>query len=307
MGKSIFVCIALLLALLYIAVPAVAEAQTPTATISPTPTNLPSPTATLLPTPTPSTTPTPTATTAATATTSPSPLPTVSPTPTGTVPPSAAPSPTPTLSPTPTASPSLTPTPSPSPTATTTPPPPISDLACNPLDDGTLQLIWTSTGSGSGAYDIRYSTAQMDEASWDDAIPLLGAIGVDPGQLRALSWEFDGRLADSVIVGGDDVPPGQAYYFRLRVADELPHWSDLSNEASCATPLPEPLAGWVWPVVGTLCGLVLVAFVFAWNPGGFRGKMWGRVGRLRYIRGIRSFSGNIRRQVRGFFIRKGGG
>ena len=88
-------------------------------------------------------------------------------------------------------------------------------------------LTWTapgddgSTGTAS-VYDIRYSTSTITEANWNTTIQVNG----EPEPQVAGSLE-------SFVV--PDLEPALTYYFAIKVADEVPNWSNLSNVASITT------------------------------------------------------------------------
>ena len=90
-----------------------------------------------------------------------------------------------------------------------------------------ITLHWTAPGddgtSGTAnEYDIRYSTALITEANWDQASQATG----EPSPSAAGTTE-------SFTVG--NLQPGTSYYFAIRTADEYPNWSDLSNVINRAT------------------------------------------------------------------------
>lgn len=112
--------------------------------------------------------------------------------------------------------------------ADTIAPAPISDLTALPLSDTSIKLAWTATGDDGGtgtaaAYDIRMSASRItDESSFASAAPLSSpptpSIAGTPQQ-----FTVTGLAADT------------PYYFAMKVRDEVPNWSGLSNYASAVT------------------------------------------------------------------------
>jgi len=98
-----------------------------------------------------------------------------------------------------------------------------------------VTLTWTAPGddgsSGTAAqYDVRYSTAPINATNWDLASQAAG----EPAPQAAGSPE-------SFTVSG--LVPGTTYYFAIKVADEVPNWSGLSNIITATTdPETEPPA-----------------------------------------------------------------
>jgi hypothetical protein len=89
---------------------------------------------------------------------------------------------------------------------------------------GAVDLAWTATGDDDNAgtartYDLRYSTAPIDEANFAAAAPVAGV----PAPKVAGS-------AETFTVTG--LNPGTRFYFALKVADERPNWSEISNTGS---------------------------------------------------------------------------
>jgi hypothetical protein len=107
------------------------------------------------------------------------------------------------------------------------PPLAITDLnAVNPTTT-TIDLTWTAVGDDGNIgnateYDIRYATATITDLNWDTAIECTGepqpnSTG-DPEQFQ--------------VTG---LSPNTTYYFAIKVSDEVPAWSGLSNIATNTT------------------------------------------------------------------------
>jgi hypothetical protein len=88
-------------------------------------------------------------------------------------------------------------------------------------------LTWTAPGDDGTAgqatqYDIRYSLAPINDASWGSATQIVG----EPNPQAA------GATETFVVT---DLVPSTEYYFAIKAADEIPNWSGLSNVVSGAT------------------------------------------------------------------------
>ena len=107
----------------------------------------------------------------------------------------------------------------------TTPPSAIIDMiGMSGTYNGEIDLIWTATGddgnSGTAAsYDIRYSLAMITEANWQNATQVTGE--PTPGAPGT---------AEQMTMSG--LQPGETYYFAVKVLDEVPNHSILSNVAN---------------------------------------------------------------------------
>ena len=102
-----------------------------------------------------------------------------------------------------------------------TPPAAVSDLSPSGVLLTKIILSWTATGDDgftgrSTAYDVRYATAPISNATWDSAQRVVTA----PTPAASGSRE-------TVEVAG--LEPDTTYYFALRVADNVGNASDLSN------------------------------------------------------------------------------
>jgi hypothetical protein len=109
----------------------------------------------------------------------------------------------------------------------TTAPAAVSNLAAGSPTSSSLTLTWTAPGddgsSGTAAsYDIRYSTATINDTNWASATQVSG--GPTPAAAGT---------GQNMVVSG--LSAGTTYYFAMKTADEVPNWSSLSNVASEAT------------------------------------------------------------------------
>jgi hypothetical protein len=100
-------------------------------------------------------------------------------------------------------------------------PAPVTDLAARAISDTEFRLAWTATGddgvSGTASvYDVRYSQSVITPASFASATQLTGEPVPGPA-----------GEPESMQVGG--FAPDVNYYFSMRVGDELPNWSNISN------------------------------------------------------------------------------
>ena len=108
-----------------------------------------------------------------------------------------------------------------------TPPATVSTLAATNPSPNSAVLTWIAVGddgtTGSATqYEIRYSTAPITTVNFGSAI----LIATPPAPKIA-------GAAESLLVAG--LSPGTVYYFALKVADEVPNWSGLSNVTSQTT------------------------------------------------------------------------
>lgn len=112
------------------------------------------------------------------------------------------------------------------------PPAPVTDLGATAIDSNQLTLTWIATGddglSGTAAaYDIRYSTSPIvDDATFAVATALTSL------PVPKESGSAEGRLVTGLAAG-------TTYYFAMRVADEVPNWSALSNVLQVTTLPPD--------------------------------------------------------------------
>jgi hypothetical protein len=97
----------------------------------------------------------------------------------------------------------------------------ISDLKAKAISETEFLLTWTATGddgmNGTASYyDIRYSKSAINEGNWDGAAMATG----EPAPKAS-------GEPDSFMVTGLD--PQTNYYFMMKIADEVPNWSLVSN------------------------------------------------------------------------------
>lgn len=109
----------------------------------------------------------------------------------------------------------------------TEPPAAITDLEVIRTTQNTATLTWTSPGDDGNegqadVYDLRYSTSPISESNWNQAQSATS----EPAPRPAGQGEI-------MIVGG--LQPETTYYFAIKSADEIPNWSDLSNNADGRT------------------------------------------------------------------------
>ncbi len=113
----------------------------------------------------------------------------------------------------------------------TTPPAAVHDLAATNAKSNQVTLAWTASGDDgmvgqAAGYEIRYSTSQITDANF--AAGTLVVQGLTP--------KASGQ-AESLVVTG--LLPGTTYYFALKVFDEIPNTSALSNVAMATTLPPD--------------------------------------------------------------------
>ena len=92
-----------------------------------------------------------------------------------------------------------------------------------------VALRWTATGDDTtvgraSQYDIRYCMVEITAANWD-SVGVVRVVGVPvPGEAGS---------RESFVVAG--LSAGETYYFAVKVGDERPNWSGMSNVASGTT------------------------------------------------------------------------
>ena len=113
------------------------------------------------------------------------------------------------------------------PASDTTAPSAVSDLATSGATETTIDLDCTAPGDDAGSgtatsYDIRYSTATINDGNWASATEATG----EPTPSVAGSSE-------SMTVTG--LSSDTTYYFAIKTSDEVPNESAISNVPSLST------------------------------------------------------------------------
>ena len=108
----------------------------------------------------------------------------------------------------------------------------VSDLVAEVVDSCRVILQWSASGDDSiwgvaSEYDIRYSTAAIDLPTW----ALCSRCELEPQPQGPGSPEV------FIVIG---LSPATTYFFAVRVKDEVPNWSGLSNPVE-ATTMPSEL------------------------------------------------------------------
>jgi formylglycine-generating enzyme required for sulfatase activity len=103
----------------------------------------------------------------------------------------------------------------------------VGDVTGELVRTTSVTLAWTATGDDwnwgqASQYDLRYSTELISEANWALATQ---AVGEPAPQINGAQESFT----------IDGLEQSTEYYFRLRVADEVPNWSELSNQVDVRT------------------------------------------------------------------------
>jgi hypothetical protein len=106
-------------------------------------------------------------------------------------------------------------------------------LVASDSSSTSITLHWTAPGddgsSGTASqYDIRYSTANINDANWGSATQ----VSNEPTPAVA-------GTAETFTVAS--LQPATIYYFAIKTADEVPNWSGLSNiavETTAAESIP---------------------------------------------------------------------
>ena len=97
----------------------------------------------------------------------------------------------------------------------------VTDLQTTNVQTRQLTLTWTSSGddgmSGTArSYDIRMGTSPINDSNFDAATPVA----------QSLTPKSAGQSESLVVTG---LTPGAAYFFAMKVVDEVPNASILSN------------------------------------------------------------------------------
>jgi formylglycine-generating enzyme required for sulfatase activity len=103
----------------------------------------------------------------------------------------------------------------------------VTNLSAVSTTNSTVSFAWSASGddgsTGTAAqYDLRYSLSQITDANWTSATQAGGEPA--PGNPGAVETFAVSGLEDSTT-----------YYFALKVADEVPNWSNLSNVVEVTT------------------------------------------------------------------------
>lgn len=109
------------------------------------------------------------------------------------------------------------------------PPSTVGTLTITTTTPHAVTLEWVSVGDDGDAgqassYDVRYSRSPIDASNWANAIGVTGEPTPKPS----------GQTETFTVSG---LAEGTQYYLALKVADEVPNWSGLSNVQSSQTPI----------------------------------------------------------------------
>ncbi len=118
------------------------------------------------------------------------------------------------------------------------PPATVLDLVAEPVTPTSVLLTWTAVGDDArdgeaSEYDVRRSFWHkmiVQGGFWDSSVPISQSLV--PGK--------QGEPQCLLVTG---LEPDTLYYFGVRVADEVPNWSAVSNVASYRTEQDEPVLG----------------------------------------------------------------
>ena len=114
-------------------------------------------------------------------------------------------------------------------------PDPITNLTVAGAHSFSLSVLWTATGDDGNTglaekYDLRFATHPITDENWDECATVEGEPRPsEPG------------VSDYVAVTG--LEPATSYYFAIKVCDEAPNWSGLSNVSMGTTAPPEDTTG----------------------------------------------------------------
>ena len=113
------------------------------------------------------------------------------------------------------------------------PPADVIDLATSNPSATSIDLTWTAPGDDgdtgtASQYDIRYSTSEIiTGADWEAAVQCTDEPSPSPA----------GTFEGFTVTG---LSPTTTYWFALKIADEAPNWSGLSNSPSRTTKEASP-------------------------------------------------------------------
>ncbi|MCD6418541.1 hypothetical protein J7M00_07145 [bacterium] len=144
----------------------------------------------------------------------------------------------------------------------TTPPSDITDLDVDSVTFTDVLLSWTLTGDDwlvgiPSQIDIRYSTVVITDLNWGLCTPVGGLPAVDTSGTHQTVW-----------VNG--LTSGETYYFAMKIADEVPNWSGLSNVVSVTLPTPPdttPPGAFVLEVSDTGCDEATISWLAPGDDG----------------------------------------
>lgn len=110
------------------------------------------------------------------------------------------------------------------------PPAPVVDLRTGDLHHNSVELLWTASGDDgtegvAALYDMRFYSSPINEGNWSGTFRVAG----EPAPSRAGTGE---RFILHNLQGRT------RYYVALKVGDEVPNWSPLSNLLDITTPEP---------------------------------------------------------------------
>lgn len=102
-----------------------------------------------------------------------------------------------------------------------TPPYPVFDLDIAEITEDSMVLTWTSVGDDgdegqASTYDVRYASYPVFGQGWETATQVLNEPAPQPS-----------GMPESLAIHG--LQPETIYYFGIKIADEVPNWSTISN------------------------------------------------------------------------------
>jgi len=103
-------------------------------------------------------------------------------------------------------------------------PGPITDLSAASVSSDAFDLTWTApaedgyTGGAASRYDVRHHLESITESNWSSATPV--DCTLDPGEPGT-----EEHLRVEGLHGASN------YHFAVKTADEVPNWSEVSNDA----------------------------------------------------------------------------
>jgi hypothetical protein len=111
------------------------------------------------------------------------------------------------------------------------PPTDVTNLSYSGVQANRVTLAWTATGDDgmvgvADRYDVRYATEPLSEANWDTA-----------SQADAEPMPKTPGMVETFILRG--LTPVTTYYVAVKVGDEVPNFSPISNVVAFTTPVAD--------------------------------------------------------------------
>ncbi len=154
-------------------------------------------------------------------------------------------------------------------------PDPITDLTVAGAHPFSLSVLWTASGDDGSSgqaekYDLRFATYPITIENWDKCTTVEGEPPPsEPG------------VSDYFAVTG--LQPATQYYFAIKVGDEVPNWSGLSNVSMATTAPPKDTTGPSRVIDLRISETMALSVTLAWTaPGDDKAEGRAAIYDLRY-------------------------